>query len=280
MRWIKGYCHPRLRSSCSQVEDDHDKELDGFADETGVTREEYEVVCALLFLCKVTYSNLLNDKQCKMVCGSSIVYCKMFVTSICGNLGPMQTDMMLDCGELSHPECYCAGYIGNVGVFPLIRLDAQCRTLVLAYSSVCHTPVVSRIAYRYGGIDDKSPEELALLEEAMREVWRMGTDAAEFVHEMVRSGMGRDEAIELLRMTHPKHASKYEGCIKGGIEGGATTGGMTKDAAEFVKGIVECGISIEEAIEVLRDECPKHASLYEGIIKSAKMKREMKRGKK
>ena len=56
-------------------------------------------------------------------------------------------------------------------------MDAQCRTLVLACSSVCHTPVVSRIAYRYGGIDDKSPEELALLEESMREVWRMATDA-------------------------------------------------------------------------------------------------------
>ena len=66
--------------------DDHEKELDGFADEIGVTREEYEVVCALLFLCQVTYSNLLNGKQCKMVCGSSIVYCKMFVTSICGIL--------------------------------------------------------------------------------------------------------------------------------------------------------------------------------------------------
>ena len=76
MRWIKGYCHPRLRSSCSQVEDDHDKELDGFADEIGVTREEYEVVCALLFLRKVTYSNLLNGKQCKMVCGSSLCIAK------------------------------------------------------------------------------------------------------------------------------------------------------------------------------------------------------------
>ena len=163
--------------------------------------------------------------------------------------------MMLDCGELSHPECYCAGYIGNVGVFPLRRLDAQCRTLVLAYSSVCHTPVVSRIAYRYGGIDDKSPQELELLAEAMRDICikggiksgKMNTDAAEFVHEIVRSGMEREEAIELLRMTHPKHASRYEGCIKGSIKGGK----MGTDAAEFVKGIVECGISIEEAIEVL-----------------------------
>ena len=95
MRWIKGYCHPRLRSSCSQVEDDHDKELDGFADEIGVTREEYEVVCALLFLCKVTYSNLLNGKQCKMVCGSSIVYCKIFVTSICGILVQFKQILMM-----------------------------------------------------------------------------------------------------------------------------------------------------------------------------------------
>ena len=257
-----------------KTKDDHDGELDEVADEIGVTREEYEVLCALLFLCKVTYSSLLNDgKRCRMVCGSSIVYSKMFVTST-DYLGPTQTDWMLDCGELSHPETYCAGYIGNILVFPLLRLDAQCRTLVLAYSSVCHTPVVSRIAYRFGGIDGKSPEELELLAEAMHDICVKGgemsasmlIEAKNFVHMcMANDEMSREDAIELLRETCPKHAShyEYEGCIKGGESSGV----MATDAAEFVHELASSGMDREDAIELPRSSHPKHASRYEGCIK-------------
>ena len=49
----------------------------------------------------------------------------------------------------------------------------------------------------------------------------MNTDSAEFVYELVNSGMSREEAIELLKvMASPKHAQKYQGCIDGGITSG------------------------------------------------------------
>jgi len=204
--------------------DTFDADMDKFAQkELGVSRDEFDLLCGLLYLCKVSYFNLLNDGvPCPTVCASSTVDNKLLVTATTANRGPTVTDTMIDCGELSHPECYCAGWIGNLLIFPRERLDAQCCTIKLAYSYVCNTPKITRIAYRFGGHDGKSAKELELFAEAIRESCRKGgrkggrttsnmrIEANEFVHECVKSGMSRSDAIKLLRSTNTKLANLYE----------------------------------------------------------------------
>jgi len=270
--------------------DTFDDDMDKFAqDELGVSRDEFDLLCGLLYLCKVSYFNLLNDGvPCPTVCASSTVDNKLLVTATTANRGPTATDTMIDCGELSHPECYCAGWIGNLLIFPPERLDAQGRTIKLAYSYVCNTPLVTRIAYRFAGHDGKSAKEIELLLEAIRESCRKGgwmcgcmrTDASNFIHMCTANdAMKREDAIELLRSVEPKLASLFEGSVKGGKIGGkiggAKTGSMRTDASEFVREIVDSDIDMnrEDAIELLRSFDPKLASLYEGSFRGDKLRR-------
>jgi len=211
-----------------------DSDMNKFAQiELEISRDEFDLLCGLLYLCKVSYFNLLNDGvPCPTVCASSTVDNKLIVTATTANRGPTVTDTMIDCGELSHPECYCAGWIGNLLIFPRERLDAQCCTIKLAYSYVCSTPKITRIAYRFGGHDGKSAEELELFAEAIRASCRKGgrttgsmrIEASEFIHECIKSGMSRSDAIELLRSINTKLASLFEGSVKGGIKGGKIGG--------------------------------------------------------
>jgi len=207
--------------------DTFDADMDKFArNELEISRDEFDVLCGLLYLCKVSYFNLLNDGvPCPTVCASSTVDNKLLVTATTANRGPTVTDTMIDCGELSHPECYCAGWIGNLFIFPPERLDAQCRTIKLAYSYACNTPLITRIAYRFAGHDGKSAKELELHLEAIRASCSKGgrttgsmrIEASEFIHECIKSGMSRSDAIELLRSINTKLASLFEGSVKGGI---------------------------------------------------------------
>ena len=265
--------------------DTFDDDMDKFAqDELEISRDEFDLLCGLLYLCKVSYFNLLNDGvPCPTVCASSTVDNKLLVTATTANRGPTVTDTMIDCGELSHPECFCAGWIGNLLVFPPERLDAQGRTIKLAYSYVCNTPLVTRIVYRFAGHDGKSAKELELFMEAIRESCRKGgrkggrvtgsmrIEASNFIHMCTANDdMSREDAIELLRSVEPKLASLFEGSVKGGIKGGEKTGGMRTDASEFVREIVSSDVDVsrEDAVELLRSFDPKLANLYEGSCKS------------
>jgi len=254
--------------------DTFDADMDKFAqDELEISRDEFDLLCGLLYLCKVSYFNLLNDVPCPTVCASSTVDNKLLVTATTANRGPTVTDTMIDCGELSHPECYCAGWIGNLLIFPPERLDAQGRTIKLAYSYVCNTPLITRIAYRFAGHDGKSAEEIELLIEAIRASCRKGglicgcmrTEASNFIHMCTANDdMSREDAIELLRSVEPKLASLFEGSVKGGEK----TAGMRTDASEFVREVVNSDVDMnrEDAIELLRSIEPKLASLYEGSV--------------
>jgi len=258
-----------------------DADMDKFAqDELKISRDEFDLLCGLLYLCKVSYFNLLNDGvPCPTVCASSTVDNKLLVTATTANRGPTVTDTMIDCGELSHPECYCAGWIGNLLIFPPKRLDAQCRTIKLAYSYVCNTPLVTRISYRFAGHDDKSAEELELFADAIRASCIKGgrasgsmrIEASEFINECVKSGMSRSDAIELLRSIDTKLASLFEGSVKGGEK----TGSMISDAADFVREVVnsDVGMNREDTIELLRSINTKLANLYEGSFKTDKLRR-------
>ena len=255
--------------------DTFDADMDKFAqNELTVSRDEFDLLCGLLYLCKVSYFNLLNDEvPCPTVCASSTVDNKLLVTATTANRGPTVTDTMIDCGELSHPECYCAGWIGNLLIFPRERLDAQCCTIKLAFSYVCNTPLITRIAYRFAGHDDKSAEELELFAEAIRASCRKGgrtsgsmrIEASEFINECIKSGMSRSDAIELLRSIDTKLASVFEGSVKGGIKGAEKTNSMRTDAADFVREVVssDVGMDREDTIELLRSINTKLANLYE-----------------
>ena len=259
--------------------DTFDDDMDKFAqDELGVSRDEFDLLCGLLYLCKVSYFNLLHDVPCPTVCASSTVDNKLLVTATTANRGPTVTDTMIECGELSHPECFCAGWIGNLLIFPPKRLDAQGRTIKLAYSYVCNTPLITRIAYRFAGHDGKSAEEIELLLEAIRASCRKGglitgcmrTEASNFIHMCTANDdMSREDAVDLLRSVEPKLASLFEGSVKGGIKGAEKTNGMRTDAAEFVREIMSSDVDMsrEDAIELLRSFDPKLAIVYEGSIK-------------
>lgn len=266
--------------------DTFDADMDKFAqDELGVSRDEFDLLCGLLYLCKVSYFNLLNDGvPCPTVCASSIVDNKLLVTASTTNRDPTVTDTMIDCGELSHPECYCAGWIGNLLVFPPERLDAQCRTIKLAYSYVCNTPFVTHIAYRFAGHDGKSAKELELFAEAFRASCRKGglicgcmrTEASNFIHMCTANdAMSRKDAVELLRSIEQKLASLFEGSVKGGEK----KGGMRTDASEFVREIVSSDVDMsirEDAVELLRSIDPKLAIVFEGSIKGGEAMNSMR----
>ena len=132
-----------------------------------------------------------------------------------------------------------SGYIGNSILFGIDDYEAFGRTISRVFAHVAaavsdlKVPQESHVAFRYAGLEDKTPDEIEALREILREmrarIGRKRTRAAEMYSICMIDGQDHDGAMQTIR---EQLDDSYANLLQGSFDGGATTGKMIIDAFE------------------------------------------------